>query len=82
MKNNSINISTVLLILFIILKLTNNIDWHWLWVLSPIWLPIAFVVGIILIILIVLFALVLAKMDVKFYKSGMVIRKSKKRINS
>jgi hypothetical protein len=26
---------------FIILKLTNVISWSWIWVLSPIWIPIA-----------------------------------------
>jgi uncharacterized integral membrane protein len=37
----------LLTILFIALKLTNQIDWDWVWVLSPLWLPLA----IILIIL-------------------------------
>lgn len=30
-----------LALLFIGLKLTHNIDWEWLWVLSPIWIPVA-----------------------------------------
>jgi len=30
----------LLTLLFIGLKLTNYIDWSWLWVLSPLWLPI------------------------------------------
>ena len=29
---------TLLLIIFIILKLTHVIDWSWLWVLSPLWI--------------------------------------------
>lgn len=39
----------LLTILFIALKLTDHIDWSWLWVLSPIWLPIAvfFCIGLI-----------------------------------
>lgn len=28
-----------LLILFIVLKLTDNIEWSWWWVLSPLWIP-------------------------------------------
>lgn len=36
----------VLLILFIVLKLTNTINWSWLWVLSPLWIPVAIVVAI------------------------------------
>lgn len=31
----------ILTIVFIVLKLTGVIDWTWLWVLSPIWIPIA-----------------------------------------
>lgn len=32
--------AALLSLLFIALKLTNQIDWSWLWVLSPLWLPI------------------------------------------
>ena len=28
-------------IVFLVLKLTNVIDWSWWWVSSPIWLPLA-----------------------------------------
>jgi len=35
---------TLLLVLFIGLKLTGYIDWSWWWVLSPIWVPLAIVV--------------------------------------
>jgi hypothetical protein len=34
----------LLALLFIGLKLTDYIDWPWLWVLSPIWLPLLIVV--------------------------------------
>jgi hypothetical protein len=37
----------LLCILFIALKLTGHIDWPWLWVLSPLWIPLALVFGII-----------------------------------
>lgn len=33
-----------LALLFIGLKLTNNISWSWGWVLSPIWIPLVAVV--------------------------------------
>ena len=40
----------LLTIVFIVMKLTGFITWSWLWVLSPIWLPIAVAgVGIILV---------------------------------
>jgi hypothetical protein len=44
---NGIGFSGLLTILFIGLKLTGQIDWDWLWVLSPIWLPFTVVLGII-----------------------------------
>ena len=33
-----------LTILFVVLKLTDNIDWSWFWVLSPMIIPLAIVV--------------------------------------
>ena len=32
---------TLLTIAFIVLKLCNVIAWSWLWVLAPLWIPIA-----------------------------------------
>lgn len=39
----------LLAILFIALKLTNDIDWSWWWVLSPLWIPavLAALIGVI-----------------------------------
>lgn len=37
--NGGIGFTGVLAILFIGLKLTGVIQWSWLWVLSPLWLP-------------------------------------------
>lgn len=37
-------------IVFIALKLTGIIHWNWLWVLAPIWAPIALVLVAILIV--------------------------------
>lgn len=31
----------MLTLLFIGLKLTGHIDWSWLWVLAPLWIPLA-----------------------------------------
>lgn len=38
---------TVLGLIFIVLKLTGNIDWSWLWVLAPFWMPIALVIVVV-----------------------------------
>jgi len=40
----------LLTIVFITLKLTDNIDWSWWWVLSPLWIPTAIVLAIFLVI--------------------------------
>lgn len=40
------SICTVLLVVFITLKLCNLITWSWLWVLAPLWIPIALVLVI------------------------------------
>lgn len=38
-------------LLFVYLKVTNQIDWSWLWVLSPFWIPLALFVGFLLCLL-------------------------------
>ena len=43
----------LLAIAFIILKLIGYISWSWLWVLAPIWIPIALSLFVIIIMLIV-----------------------------
>ena len=47
-KRNYFNIGflDVLLIVFVILKLTGLINWSWVWVLSPIWIPVGILVAI------------------------------------
>lgn len=40
-------IGTVLAIVFMVLKLTGNIDWPWVWIFAPIWIPLALAVGIL-----------------------------------
>lgn len=41
--------TSLLTVLFIGLKLTDKIDWSWVWVLSPLWLPTALVLGVLLV---------------------------------
>ena len=42
----------LLTIAFIVLKLLGVINWSWIWVLSPIWIPIIFVIVITTIFLV------------------------------
>lgn len=37
---SSLNLSTILTVVFVVLKLTGNINWHWGWVLSPLWITL------------------------------------------
>lgn len=48
-KKNTYNLPFVIFVIFLLLKLTNNIDWSWYWVTSPLWLPIAFILSISLV---------------------------------
>ena len=42
-----------LTLLFIALKLTGQIDWNWIWVLSPIWISISFLAVLAIVILLI-----------------------------
>lgn len=39
-------------IVFIVLKLLDKIDWSWVWVLAPLWISTAIVIGVLAIIFI------------------------------
>ena len=41
--SGGLGLGTVLGVVFIVLKLTHVIDWSWLWVLSPFWIPLGIV---------------------------------------
>ena len=44
----------LLTVLFIGLKLTNQIDWGWIWVLSPIWIYALFALVILILVVVAL----------------------------
>ena len=41
--------ASIIGIVFVVLKLTHTIDWPWLWVLSPFWIPFAIVLLMLMI---------------------------------
>lgn len=47
----NLSLSTILFIVFLVLKLTGYISWSWWWVTAPLWVGPAVVVGIIAIAL-------------------------------
>lgn len=45
-SSNGLGVGTILFLIFLVLKLTNFIDWSWWWVTAPLWIPIV-IIGII-----------------------------------
>lgn len=60
MSNNSsgsggIGFGSALTLVFIILKLTDVIDWSWVWVLAPLWIGLALFVAFMGVSLLLMF---------------------------
>ena len=55
-KQGGVGFLGLLTLLFIALKLLGKIDWSWWWVLSPIWITTALIIGVVLIALIIALA--------------------------
>ena len=49
-KGSEIGFCGLLTIVFIVLTLTNYINWSWWWVMSPLWIPIAILLAVILLV--------------------------------
>lgn len=49
-SQRNIGLSTIVFIVLLILKLTNNINWSWWWVFAPIWTPVCIFVVIVLVL--------------------------------
>lgn len=43
---------STLTLIFVVLKLLGLIDWPWLWVLSPIWIPVLLIAAVFDVILV------------------------------
>ena len=75
MNNNhssGLGLSTVLTIVFVVLKLVGVINWSWIWVLSPIW------IDLILVVLLIIGLYIYEIYDVKKYtkKYSMSLKKN------
>lgn len=51
----------LLAVAFIVLKLTGVINWSWLWVLAPIWIPTAITLAITLAIIVIVLVAILVR---------------------
>jgi len=54
MKTNiNVSLGSPLFLIFLVLKLTGVIDWSWLWVTAPLWIPLAIFLGILGVVFVV-----------------------------
>ena len=49
-----VSLATVLVVIFLVLKLVGVIHWSWWWVFSPWWISLGLFIGILLIVLAVM----------------------------
>lgn len=54
-----------LTILFVILKLTNIIEWSWWWILSPLWIPYSILFLVMLLIIFTLGSMYVIGLSIK-----------------
>jgi len=40
-SSSGLGLGTVLFLIFLVLKLTDKIDWSWWWITAPIWIPVS-----------------------------------------
>ena len=52
-SNGGIGFYGLLTIVFIVLKLCKVISWSWLWVLSPIWIPLVLAIAFVVVAMII-----------------------------
>ena len=43
-------VGTLLFLVFFLAKIFDKIDWSWIWVFSPLWIPLSIICGIMLVI--------------------------------
>jgi len=77
-KSNSgtgLSLSAVLFIVFLVLKLTGNIDWSWWWVTSPLWIPFGIAISAVGIVFLVIVTALIFGASVEDIKSKIKIKK-------
>lgn len=59
--SGGIGVAGLLGVAFVILRLIHKIDWPWIWVVSPFWIPLAIFLAVLVVILAVAGIAALAK---------------------
>ena len=76
-SSGGVGLVTILWVLFLILKLTNVIDWGWVWVFSPIWISASIAVGMVLLFFLVVGIILLTAIIGITRKDSKVVVKTK-----
>ena len=76
-SSGGLGLVTFLWVLFLILKLTNVIDWTWLWVFSPLWIAASLAVGLGLLFFLVIGLILLAAIIGIMGKESKIVDKIK-----
>jgi hypothetical protein len=58
-NSSGMELGVVLFLIFMVLKLTNTIDWSWWWVTSPLWIPLALAAAVLAIVGLIAFIIYL-----------------------
>ena len=68
--NTRLSFGSILFFIFLVFKLTESIDWSWLWVTAPLWIPLAAGVALLTVALVlsVVSALFGVGLDVRYRK--------------
>lgn len=66
-RNSSIGFLGLLTIVFITLKLLNVIEWSWIWVLAPIWIPTILVILFLIVLFVILVIAEIKDKDDDYY---------------
>ena len=77
-KSNSssgLSLTAVLFIVFLVLKLTGNIDWSWWWVTSPLWITFAIGLALVGFVFLLIIVALIFGVSVEDIKSKIKIKK-------
>jgi hypothetical protein len=58
-NSSGMELGVVLFLIFMVLKLTNTIDWSWWWVTSPLWIPLALAAAVLSVVGLIAFIIYL-----------------------
>lgn len=73
--SSGIGLPGVLFVVFLVLKLTGNIDWSWWWVTSPIWIPFVAAIAILLTLVIIFVGMLTVGYSVDDLKTKFKLKK-------